>query len=69
MNPEGKKRRTNCKSLLLGMMYGRGVSSIAEQIKKNPHEPATEEDIKEARHIQDSFFKSFPKVKQWIDET
>lgn len=69
MNPEGKKRRTNCKSLLLGMMYGRGVSSIAEQIKKNPQAPATEEDIKEARHIQDSFFKSFPKVKQWIDET
>lgn len=31
-NPEGKKRRGSVKSLLLGIMYGRGVSSIAEQI-------------------------------------
>ena len=29
-NPEGKKRRSACKSLLLGLMYGRGAASIAE---------------------------------------
>ena len=59
-NPEGKKRRKNCKSILLGIMYGRGVSSIAEQINSS---------IEEAQQIIDNFFKSFPKVKIWIDKT
>lgn len=59
-NPEGKKRRSNCKSLLLGIMYGRGVVSIAEQ---------TGGTIQEAQGIIDNFYKSFPKVKDWMDNT
>ena len=59
-NPEGKKRRGNCKSLLLGILYGRGVNSIAEQIGGT---------YEEAQKIIDDFFKGFPKVKQWIDKT
>ena len=31
-NPEGKKRRGIAKTLLLGIMYGRGCASIADQI-------------------------------------
>ena len=68
MNPEGKKRRTNVKSILLGLMYGRGVASIAEQIKDHDG-PVTQEDVKEAQHVQNNFFKSFPKVKKWMDKT
>lgn len=60
LNPEGKARRSSVKSLLLGIMYGRGVASIAEQIH------GTKED---AQNIIDGFYKSFPKVKTWIDET
>lgn len=41
-------------------MYGRGVSSIAEQIH------GTKE---EAQKIIDDFYTSFPKVKTWIDQT
>ena len=59
-NPSGKKRRTSVKSLLLGIMYGRGVNSIAEQINGT---------IKEAQDIIDNFYKSFPSVKNWMDET
>ena len=59
-NPDGKKRRSNCKSLLLGIMYGRGVASIAEQTKST---------IEEAQKIIDDFYKSFPKVKTWTEET
>lgn len=59
-NPEGKKRRGSCKSLLLGIMYGRGVSSIAEQIGGT---------IKDAQKIIDDFYTSFPKVKNWITKT
>lgn len=60
LQPDGKARRSSVKSLLLGIMYGRGVASIAEQIH------GTKE---EAQSIIDNFFKSFPKVKTWIDET
>lgn len=59
-NPEGKKRRGSVKSLLLGIMYGRGVASIAEQIGGT---------IKDAQKIIDDFYKSFPKVKNWISKT
>lgn len=59
-NPEGKKRRSNCKSILLGIMYGRGAASIAEQIGST---------VPEAQKIVDDFFKGYPKVKQWIDKT
>ena len=59
-NPEGKKRRSSVKSLLLGIMYGRGVASIAEQINGT---------IKDAQKIVDDFYKGFPKVKKWMDET
>lgn len=68
MNPEGKHRRTTMKRLLLGLLYGRGVASIAEQIKT--HEgPTTKDDIAEAQKITDDFFNGFPRVKKWIDET
>lgn len=59
-NPEGKKRRSNCKSLLLGIMYGRGAASIAEQIGS---------DYNGAQKIVDDFYSGFPKVKSWMDRT
>ena len=59
-NPEGKKRRSNCKSILLGIMYGRGVASIAEQ---------TGCTVAEAQTIIDGFYKAFPAVKSWTDTT
>ena len=31
-NPDGKNRRSQAKSILLGVLYGRGVPSIAEQL-------------------------------------
>lgn len=59
-NPEGKKRRSEAKSILLGLMYGRGNASIAEQIGGT---------FEQAQEITDKFFNSFPKVKDWIEET
>lgn len=59
-NPEGKKRRSNCKSILLGLMYGRGVASIAEQMGC---------DMKEAQKVVDDFFNGFPKIKTWVSDT
>lgn len=59
-SPEGKKRRSSVKGLLLGILYGMGAQSIAITIKGT---------IEEARKIIDDFYKEFPKVKQWIDKT
>lgn len=59
-NVEGATRRSNCKSILLGLLYGRGAASIAEQIG---------ESYEEAQTIIDNFYKSFPKVKKWMDDS
>lgn len=59
-NPEGKKRRSFCKSVVLGLMYGRGAASIAEQ---------TNSTVAEAQKIINNFYSSFSKVKKWIQKT
>ena len=59
-NKAGKKRRKMAKSILLGILYGRGARSVGEQIEKSKEE---------AQEIIDTFFNSFPKVKKWIDDT
>lgn len=58
-NPEGKKRRDSVKSIILGIMYGRGAKAIAEQLNCS---------TKEAQKIVDQFYDSFPKVKKWMDK-
>ena len=55
-NKEGKARRTQAKSILLGVLYGRGVPSIAEQLKCS---------VDKAQKIKDSVFKGFPAIKQF----
>lgn len=59
-NPEGAKRRSIAKTILLGIMYGRGCASIAEQIDCTPQE---------AQKIIDTFYSSFPQVKEWVTNT
>lgn len=60
INVEGKTRRTLAKSILLGLLYGRGSASIGAQINKTREE---------AQEIINRFYSAFPKVKQWIDST
>lgn len=56
-NPEGKKRRNSVKPVLLGIMYGRGASSIAEQMGISK---------KEAEQTIKDFFANFPKVAEFV---
>ena len=60
IQPDGKHRRTSVKSLLLGLMYGRGTKSIAEQLNCS---------FEEANDIKNGFFNEFPKVEQWMSNT
>ena len=57
---EGKERRSSVKGLLLGLLYGMGVSSLAERIGKS---------IEEAQSIIDRFFQSYPKVERWMADS
>lgn len=55
-NREGKERRSSAKSILLGILYGRGINSIAEQLHTTKQK---------AQQIQDRVFKGFPAIKQF----
>lgn len=59
-NKEGKQYRTYAKSILLGITYGRGAASVGEQIGKSREE---------AQEIINKFFKAFPGVEEWINNT
>ena len=59
-NPEGKARRSSAKTILLGILYGRGIDSVAEQLHTTKQK---------AQQIQDKIFKGFPAIKQFEDDT
>ena len=58
-NPEGKKLRSQAKSIVLGTMYGRGIQSIAEQLGTS---------TQKAKQIHDKVMTSFPGLKRFMDD-
>lgn len=59
-NPEGKARRGAAKKIVLGILYGRQIASIAEQLNTS---------VKEAQHIYDKVLASFPELAKFIQES
>lgn len=59
-NKEGKERRSQAKSILLGVLYGRGVPSIAEQLNVS---------TEKAQAIKDSVFKGFPAIPKFEEDS
>lgn len=57
---DGKERRTQAKSILLGILYSRGVPSIAEQLNCS---------LEKAQEIKDSVFRAFPAIKKFEEES
>lgn len=55
-NKEGKARRTQAKSILLGTLYGRGEKSIGEQLGCSESK---------AKAIKESVFRGFPAIRQF----
>jgi DNA polymerase I-like protein with 3'-5' exonuclease and polymerase domains len=55
-NPDGKERRAQAKSILLGINYGRGAASIAEQVGCTK---------KEAERIKEDVFRGFPAIERF----
>lgn len=59
-NKAGKERRTQAKSILLGVLYGRGEASIGEQLGCS---------AKKAKEIKESVFKGFPAIKKFEQDS
>jgi len=59
-NKEGKERRTQAKSILLGVLYGRGEASIGEQLGCS---------TEKAKAIKESVFKGFPAIKKFEQDS
>lgn len=59
-NKEGKERRTQAKSILLGVLYGRGEASIGEQLHCT---------AKKAKEIKESVFRGFPAIKKFEQDS
>ena len=59
-NKEGKARRTQAKSILLGILYGRGEASIAEQLGCT---------LEKAKAIKESVFNAFPILRKFESDS
>ena len=59
-NKEGKEYRTQAKSILLGILYGRGIASVAEQLHTTKEK---------AQQIQDKIFKGFPAIPKFEEDS
>ena len=62
--PDGKARRSEAKTIVLGITYGRSVPSIAEQMYGTRDDMSDEEKIKAAQHIYDSVLNAFPNLRK-----
>ena len=56
-NDEGKERRSAAKKVVLGLLYGKGVKSIGEEL----HIPE-----EKAQEVYDSVLKAFPTLAQYM---
>lgn len=57
---DGKNRRKQAKVILLGLMYGRGSTALAEQLNCSREE---------AQDIMNSVFDAFPKIKEYDEKS
>ena len=54
-----KKQRQDAKAIVFGLMYGRGVASVAEQLQISEDE---------AQRVVDVFFNRYPRAKRWLKD-
>lgn len=61
--PDGKARRGEAKTILLGITYGRSVVTIADQLYGKDSSLSQEDKIKKAQNVYDSVMKAFPGLR------
>lgn len=60
LQPDGKKRRSDAKAILLGITYGMSAKSLAERIGVS---------VEEAQQIIDNFYEGFKGVKKLTEDS
>lgn len=67
--PDGKARRNEAKSILLGVLYGRSVVTIADQLFGKDTSLSDEEKVKKAQKVYDAVMNAFPGLRQLMIST
>lgn len=65
--PDGKQRRTECKSVVLGINYGRSVKTIGEQLYGSREDMTEDDQMRAAQEVYDNVLDAFPDLRQAID--
>lgn len=68
VNREGKERRTNAKSIVLGITYGRSTKTVGDQLFGANKEMTDEDKTKEAQKIYDAVLAAFPNLKTFMNK-
>lgn len=61
--PDGKARRGEAKTIVLGITYGRSVVTIADQLFGTNDNMTDEEKVKKAQNVYDSVLNAFPNLR------
>lgn len=61
--PDGKARRGEAKTIVLGICYGRSVVTIADQLFGTRKDMTDEEKVKKAQNVFDSVLNAFPQLR------
>lgn len=64
--PDGKERRTQAKSIVLGITYGRSTVTIGEQLFGKNHDMSDEDKTKEAQKVYDSVLNAYPDLRDFM---
>lgn len=59
-NPDGKERRGKAKAIVLGVVYGKGIPAIANDLDIS---------VREAQTIYNKIMKEFPRLQAFMDES
>ncbi len=69
VNREGKERRTNAKSIVLGISYGRSTKTIGDQLFGKNKDMTDDERTKAAQGVYDAVLAAFPNLKAIMQKT
>lgn len=67
--PDGKARRGEAKTIVLGICYGRSVITIADQLYGKDKTMTDEEKVKKAQNVYDSVLNAFPQLRTLMFST
>lgn len=67
--PDGKERRTEAKSVLLGVLYGRSIPSIGDQLYSTRDDMTDEQKTKAAQKVYDAVMAAFPGLRNFMIAT